>query len=132
MFEETDVTDPRTAVGIVVRVFVAVIFVGSGGVKLIMYSDQLGLFIEWGVPFPEVMVVVVGVVEVGTGAAVFFGFLARVGACVLAAVMVAAFLTAGPNGLNIFSFFLCVVLGVNGPGGLYVLTERRVIEEFLG
>jgi len=130
MSEETDLTNPRTVVGVVVRVLVAVIFVASGGVKLIMYSEQLGLFIEWGVPFAEVLVVVVGVIEVAAGVAVFVGFLARVSATVLSTVMVGAFLTAGPNGLNILSFVLCVITVVNGVGGPYVLSEQEAIEEF--
>jgi uncharacterized membrane protein YphA (DoxX/SURF4 family) len=122
----------RGAVSLVARGLVAVVFVVSGGMKLLMYSAQVEMFVGWGVPFPELLVPVVGVVETVAGVAVLVGFLARGAAAVLGVVMVGAFLTAGPNGLNVSSFLLCVVVAVNGTGGWYVMTEKEALERTPG
>ena len=122
----------RGAVSLVARGLVAVVFVVSGGMKLLMYSAQVEMFVGWGVPFPELLVPVVGVVEAVAGVAVLVGFLARGAAAVLGVVMIGAFLTAGPSGLNVSSFLLCVVVAVNGTGGWYVMTEKEALERTPG
>jgi uncharacterized membrane protein YphA (DoxX/SURF4 family) len=120
MFEKKELGGPIGAAAVGARPLIAVIFVASGAVKLLMYSEQVEMFIEWGVPFPEAFVPLVGV-------AVLLGFLGRTAATVLAVVMVGAFVTAGPNGLNVFSFLTCAFVAVNGVGGWYVLTEKEAL-----
>jgi uncharacterized membrane protein YphA (DoxX/SURF4 family) len=127
MFEKKELGGPIGAAAVGARSLIAVIFVASGAVKLLMYSEQVEMFIEWGVPFPEAFVPLVGVVEVAAGVAVLLGFLGRTAATVLAVVMVGAVVTAGPNGLNVFSFLICAFVAVNGVGGWYVLTEKEAL-----
>lgn len=127
MFKDRSFEGPKDIASGLTRAAVCVVFVVSGVTKFAMYPEQVELFVEWGVPFPEILVPVVGAIELAGGIATAVGFLARVAAAVLASVMVVAFLTAGPNGLNIVSFALCVVVAALGPRGWYVLTERGAL-----
>ncbi|MCX2819417.1 DoxX family protein [Haladaptatus sp. F3-133] len=125
MFKQKEIGGARNAVALLARVLTAVIFVASGGTKILMYNEQVGMFVDWGVPFAEILVPLVGLTELAAGVAVLVGFLGRLAASALAGVMVGAFLTAGPNGLNVLSFLLCFFILTNGVGGWHVLTEKE-------
>lgn len=128
MFKDKEVGGVRGAVALSVRALTTAIFVTSGVVKLTMYPSQVEMFLDWGVPFAGVLVPVVGITELTAGLAVLVGLLGRAAALFLSFVMVGAFLTAGPNGLNVLSFFLCLFILTNGVGGWHVLTEKDALD----
>jgi uncharacterized membrane protein YphA (DoxX/SURF4 family) len=79
---------------ILVRVIVAVVFITEGMLKL-LYPDEYGAgrFAHIGIPFPQVMGPLVGVVEIVAGAAVLANFYAGDAALFLLAVIITAIVT---------------------------------------
>jgi putative oxidoreductase len=79
----------------VVRIAAGGFFVGVGIGKFVEYSKEVHDFRSYEVPWPEVAVPFVGVIEVVGGALLVVGLLVRPAALVLALNMVGALLTAG-------------------------------------
>jgi putative oxidoreductase len=69
------------AATLLIRVMVAVVF-ASEGIQKFLYAEQLGVgrFIRIGIPYPEVMAPLVGVVEIVSGAMVLAGLGTRAAA----------------------------------------------------
>lgn len=66
--------------------------------KFVLYRSRVEHFQhDYGIPFPEVMVLVVGFFETLMVLAALFGFAGRLAAVPLIVIMLVAFLTAGPN-----------------------------------
>ncbi len=78
-----------------VRVVSGCFFVGVGLGKFLEHSKEVHDFRSYEVPWPEVAVPLVGIVEVVGGALLVVGLLTRLVALVLACNMVGALLTAG-------------------------------------
>ena len=120
----------------VVRVAAGLFFVSTGLGKFLDYSKEVNDFRGFEVPWPEVAVPAVGVVEVLGGLLLLIGLLTRPAAFVLAVNMVGALATAGrvdggsfhlvyaPT-LLVLMIFLCW----SGPGSLAIdtrLAARRL------
>jgi len=62
------------------RIMIALIFLQSGIEKFVHYSGTLGYMTKAGLPFPQVLLVVSAVVEIGCALALVTGWKARLGA----------------------------------------------------
>jgi putative oxidoreductase len=70
------------------RILVALIFLQSGIEKFVHYSGTLGYMTRAGLPFPQVLLVVSGIVETACALALILGWKARPAALVLVAWMI--------------------------------------------
>lgn len=70
------------------RILLALIFLQSGIEKITSYSMVLGYMTQAGLPFPQVLLVVSAVVEIGCALALVTGWKARLGALGLAIWMI--------------------------------------------
>lgn len=96
---------------------VAGVAVGPAGLmKLLAYDTQVARFIALGVPAPEAMVVLVGVVELVAALGLAVGFASRVAAVVAVQVMLAAIVFAGVAPSNAIVLAICLGIVVLGPG----------------
>ena len=80
----------------VLRVLAALVFIGAGLRKLIGNGVVIEDFGRWNVPAPEVMVYVIGVLELTGGILLVAGLMPRIAAGVLGVDMAAAAVLAGP------------------------------------
>jgi len=80
-----------------IRTLVAVVFIGAGLRKLIGSDVVIEAFGRWDVPAPEVMVYVIGAIELVGGLLLAFSILTNLVAGMLAVDMAAAALLAGPD-----------------------------------
>jgi putative oxidoreductase len=78
-----------------VRVGAGAFFVSTGVGKFLDHAHELDEFRRFEVPFPELAVPAVGLLEIVAGALLVVGFLVRPSALALALNMVGALLTAG-------------------------------------
>jgi len=62
------------------RILLAVIFLQSGVEKITSYSMVLGYMTKAGLPFPQVLLVLSAIVEIGCALALVTGWKARLGA----------------------------------------------------
>jgi len=62
------------------RILLALIFLQSGVEKITSYSMVLGYMTKAGLPFPQVLLVISAIVEIGCALALITGWKARVGA----------------------------------------------------
>lgn len=108
------------------RVLLSAMFILAGFGKLTAISGTAGWFGSIGLPFPTVVTVLVGLLELVGGLAILVGFQSRIAALALAAFTVAATLVAHTNfdDMNQLLFFQknfaiaggFLVLAVFGPG----------------
>ena len=84
--------------------------------KFMQYPERVAQFEVWGLPWPEVAVLVAGSVQILALATIALGLGGRLGAGALALVMVVAMSTAGPNLLNGTVFVSSVVIVLRGTG----------------
>jgi uncharacterized membrane protein YphA (DoxX/SURF4 family) len=84
--------------------------------KFAQYPERVAQFAAWGLPWPEVAVLVAGTVQVLALVTVGLGVGGRFGASALALVMVVAVSTAGPTPLNGTVFLSAVVVARLGTG----------------
>jgi putative oxidoreductase len=82
------------AATVLVRLMVGGIFL-SEGIQKFMFGSQLGVgrFERIGIPMPDVMAPLVGIVEVVCGALILMGYRTRLAAVPLLAVMLGALIT---------------------------------------
>ena len=80
---------------LVVRLLSGGIFVVFGIGKFVNHTSELASFKTYGLPAPELFVVVIGVIEVVGGLFLIVGILTRPAAFVLAADMVGAIIVSG-------------------------------------
>jgi putative oxidoreductase len=62
------------------RILLALIFLQSGIEKFVYYSGTLGYMTKAGLPFPQVLLIVSGVVEIGCALALIVGWKTRLAA----------------------------------------------------
>jgi putative oxidoreductase len=79
---------------LVTRVIVGYVFMLTGWAKLNNLPHMIGLFTEWGIPFPHVMTPVASGIEFLGGIALILGLCTRVAGGALAVVMIVAVLAA--------------------------------------
>jgi putative oxidoreductase len=80
---------------LVVRLVSGGVFVAFGAGKFINHSSELASFRSYGLPAPEVFVVVIGVIELVGGLLLIANRFVRPAALVLAADMVGAIVVSG-------------------------------------
>jgi putative oxidoreductase len=109
---------------LVLRLLSGGVFVAFGSGKFVNHASELDSFRSYGLPAPEVFVVVIGVIEFG-GLLIMAGVLTRPAALVLAGDMVGAIVVSGFAKGELVSLTLAPALLVamvlllwNGPGGL--------------
>jgi putative oxidoreductase len=78
-----------------IRLVSGVVFVVFGAGKFINHSSELASFRNYGLPAPEVFVIVIGVIELVGGALLIANRLVKPAALVLAADMVGAIVVSG-------------------------------------
>ena len=85
----------RDRVLLVLRLLSGGVFVAFGLGKFVNHGSELASFKGYGLPAPELFVIVIGVIEIVGGALVIAGVLVRLAALVLAADMVGAIIVSG-------------------------------------
>lgn len=98
------------------RGVVALMLVAAAVLKLLHYGDRVTSFASHGIPVPEIMVLLVAVVELASAVSIGFGIVARLGALVILPVMVTAMVTVGVAPPNVIVLVGCLVIVVVGPG----------------
>jgi putative oxidoreductase len=71
------------------------VFVAFGAAKFVNHASELASFKTYGLPAPQVFVIVIGAIELLGGAALIAGILTRLSALALAGDMVAAIIVSG-------------------------------------
>jgi putative oxidoreductase len=109
------------------RVAAGGIFVAFGLGKFINHGSELASFKAYGLPAPELFVVVIGVIEVVGGVALIAGRFTRLAALALAGDMVGAIIFSGLGHWEVISLSLApaqlaamLLLMRTGPGPLTV------------
>lgn len=85
----------------VLRIGTAALLFGPGVGKFITYDRSVSFFTTLGLPAPELLVLVVGGLEVGAALSLFFDRVPWLGALLAIPIMVVAIATAGPSWQNI-------------------------------
>jgi putative oxidoreductase len=70
------------------RILLALLFLQSGVEKFVYYSPTLGYMTKAGLPFPQVLLVASGVVEIGCALALITGWKAKLAALALVVWMI--------------------------------------------
>jgi putative oxidoreductase len=80
---------------LVLRLLAGGVFVVFGLGEFVNHASELASFKSYGLPAPEVLVVVIGVIELVGGVLLMTGFLTRPAALVLAGDMIGALVVSG-------------------------------------
>jgi putative oxidoreductase len=114
------------------------LFVAFGAGKFLRHASELASFKTYGLPAPEAIVIVIGVIELIGGLLLIAGLLVRPAALVLAGDMIGAILVSGIAKHELISLTLApaelaamLVLLRTGPGR-YVLGLPAVTSEARG
>lgn len=114
-------TRDRALLGL--RLLAGGIFVVFGIGKFVNHSSELASFKSYGLPAPEILVIVIGLVELAGGLLLIIGVLTRPAALVLAGDMIGAIVISGIAKGEIISLTLApaelvamLVLLWTGPG----------------
>jgi putative oxidoreductase len=117
----------RDRILLLLRLLAGGVFVAFGASKFVNHASELASFKTYGLPAPEVLVVVVGVIELVGGVLLITGILTRLAALALAGDMVAAIIVSGiargePISLTVAPAELVAMLTLlwTGPGALSV------------
>ncbi|MFW6321441.1 MAG: DoxX family protein [Halohasta sp.] len=105
------------------RVFLVVLVV-PGSTKLLDYGGQVDFFADLGIPAPELLVPIVGVIELTAAVLIVAGIAGRLGAALVVPIMLVAMATAEVNALN--TAVLVASLGILALGtGRYSLVSTE-------
>ena len=107
------------------RIAAGLVFLAFGIGKFTSHASELASFKSYGLPFPEVFVYAIGVLEVAGGALLVLGLHARLVALPLAGDMVGAIAVSGVAKGEVVSLtlapallvVLCLVMAYDPPGG---------------
>jgi len=113
------------------RVFLIVLVV-PGSQKLLNYGSQVDFFSELGIPAPELLVPLVGVIELTAATLIAFGIAGRLGAALMVPVMLVAMATAEINAFNTAVLVASLGILVLGTGRYSVTTERELWDSIQG
>jgi uncharacterized membrane protein YphA (DoxX/SURF4 family) len=83
------------------RIGAAALLFGPGVSKFITYDQSVTFFTRLGLPAPEVLVLVVGGIEIGVALSMLFDRVPWLGAILAIPIMIIAITTAGPSWQNI-------------------------------
>jgi putative oxidoreductase len=87
---------------LLMRLMLGIVFIYHGWPKLVAAENFVGFFGSIGIPAPEIMVPLVGGIEVVGGLLLILGFLTNISAWLLAATMlVAAVMAHGAKGFSV-------------------------------
>ena len=122
----------RDRVLLTLRLLSGGVFVVFGIGKFANHASELASFKTYGLPAPEVFVIVIGLVELAGGLLLIIGVLTRPAALVLAGDMIGAIIVSGIAKGEIISLTLApaelvvmLVLLWAGPGTLRLRPSRR-------
>lgn len=113
------------------RIFLVVLVV-PGSQKLLNYGSQVDFFAELGIPAPELLVPLVGVIELTAATLIAFGIAGRLGAALMVPVMLVAMATAEVNAFNTAVLVASLGILVVGTGRYSVTTERELLDSIQG
>ena len=88
----------RDRILLLIRLVAGGVFVAFGAGKFLNHASELASFKTYGLPAPEVFVIIIGIVELLGGALLIVGLFTRPAALVLAGDMVAAIVVSGIAG----------------------------------
>lgn len=124
----------RDQVLLVLRLLSGGVFVAFGIGKFVNHPSELASFRSYGLPAPEVFVVVIGVIELVGGLLVMAGVLTRPAALVLAGDMIGAIVVSGIAKGELVSLTLApaelaamLVLLYMGPGAAVLRLQARAM-----
>lgn len=92
--------------------------------KVFAYSRLVEDFTEWGIPAPEVMVIVVAFFELAAMAALLLGVAGRMASAPVVVIMVVAMVSAAPNLANGIVLVGCLGIIALGTGALSLWTPE--------
>jgi putative oxidoreductase len=122
----------RDRVLLVLRLLSGGVFVAFGIGKFVNHASELASFKSYGLPAPEVFVIVIGLIELVGGLLLIIGVLTRPAALVLAGDMIGAIVVSGIAKGEIISLTLApaelvamLVLLWTGPGAKSLMPSRR-------
>ena len=96
------------------RIGAAALLFGPGVSKFITYDQSVAFFTTLGLPAPELLVLVVGGLEIGAALSLFFDRVPWLGAVLAIPIMTVAIATAGPSWQNIGVLLAsALVIGTN-------------------
>jgi len=113
------------------RLFLVVLVV-PGSQKLLSYGSQVDFFTELGIPAPEILVPVVGIIELTAAVLIVFGIAGRLGALVIVPVMLTAMATAEVNAFNTAVLLACLGILALGTGRYSLKPDRELLEAIRG
>lgn len=94
-----------------------VVMLGPAGVlKFVDHSGEAANFAEWGIPAPEITVLLVGAIQLPAAVMIALGIAGRVGALVVIPIMITAMATAGVVVTNVLVFLACLGILALGTG----------------
>ncbi len=105
---------------VVLRAIVTVILTPFAVLKFADYSGQAAAFADYGIPAPEITVILVGAVQLLAAVLIALGAAGRVGALVMVPILVTAILTAGIYATNVTVLLGCVGIVLLGTGNYSV------------
>src|SRR5437016_13976769 len=130
--EHPDAGMSAPAMLLALRLAAGGVFVAFGAGKFVNHASELASFQSYGLPAPELLVVVIGVIELVGGMLLIAGILTRPAALVLAGDMIGAILVSGLARGEIISLTLApaelvamAVLLRTGPGTRHAGVSRR-------
>lgn len=103
---------------VALRGLLAIILVPAAVWKFTLYADRVARFTEYGIPAPEIMVVVVGIVELLAALMILLGVAGRLGALVMVPIMLTAIAVSAPNPHNGLVLVGCIAVVLLGTGNL--------------
>jgi uncharacterized membrane protein YphA (DoxX/SURF4 family) len=113
--------DPSTTLRLVLRVGIAGLLLGPGVSKFLTYQQSVQFFERLALPAPELLVPIVGGIELGAAALVLVDRAPRLAAVLVIPVMLVAIGTAGPSWQN-----LGVLTAALGLLGIEIIPGERV------
>lgn len=106
----------RRGVPILLRLLAVTITLYPAIRKFTEYSYRVSEFQSYGMPWPELTVVLTGLIELAAIVSIAFGIAGRLGAGALAVGMVVAIVAAGPNPFSVLVFLSSVGIYLFGTG----------------
>lgn len=116
----------KSWVPVPLRALLGLILGVAGLDKFVRYSQEVTAFTSYGIPTPELMVPIVGIIELVAAILIAFGIAGRVGAVITVPVMITAIATAGVAGTNVFVLLGAIAILLLGTGRYSFMTEEEL------
>jgi uncharacterized membrane protein YphA (DoxX/SURF4 family) len=95
---------------------VVLVLTPAAVLKFVDYSGQAAAFADYGIPAPEITVLLVGAVQIPAAIMIASGAAGRLGAVIVVPIMIVAMLTAGVAPSNTIVLLGCLGIVVFGTG----------------